>query len=453
MIRENQPNDTIVAVATPPGQGGVGIVRLSGPDVIAITQTVLGQLPKPRYATLSRFMGARGEDIDQGIALFFPAPHSFTGEDVLELQGHGGPVVLDLLVQRVIELGARLAQPGEFSERAFLNDKLDLVQAEAVADLIASSSEAAARSALRSLQGDFSREIHGLVDELIQLRMFVEGSLDFPDEELELMAAADVENRLEAVAQKLDSILASAQQGRLLIEGLTVVLLGEPNVGKSSLFNALSRIDHAIVSESPGTTRDIIRAPIQIDGLPIHILDTAGLRSTDNTVEGEGVRRARAALDQADQALLILDDAADQGLDDIIGLAQVPDKVGITIVRNKIDLSRREPGLTEENGHPLVAISVKTGAGLDDLRQHLKSAAGYQSTDGAIFAARRRHLEALERASNHVGDSYKRLKTPDSPELIAEELRLAQISLSQITGEFTSDDLLGEIFSHFCIGK
>ena len=445
--------DTIVAVATPPGAGGVGIVRVSGPGTTALGRAILGTLPRPRYATLCAFREADGAVLDQGLALWFPAPRSFTGEDVLELHGHGGPVVLDLLVRRCLELGARPARPGEFSERAFLNGKLDLAQAEAVADLIDSGSEAAARSALRSLQGVFSRRVHALVELLVELRTCVEAAMDFPEEEIDFLSEGDVGARLAAVAGDLEALRASARQGRLLREGMTLVLAGRPNAGKSSLLNALSQQDSAIVSPVPGTTRDVLREHIQLDGLPVHVLDTAGLRETGDLIETEGVRRARAAMEQADRILLIVDDRQTGGAELPALLQHLPGDRPYTIVRNKIDLSGRPPGLTEESGRPCVAVSMKTGAGMAALREHLKQSMGYHVPEAGGFMARRRHLEALDRAAAALDRAREQLQTARAGELVAEELRQAQQALGEITGEFTSEDLLGRIFSGFCIGK
>lgn len=447
MPDKNPRNTTIAAVATPPGRGGVGIVRVSGPLATAIAQAVLNRLPAPRHALFTAFLDAHGEPIDQGIALFFRGPQSFTGEDVLELQGHGGPVVLDLLLRRVIALGACLARPGEFSERAFLNGKLDLVQAEAVADLIESGSASAARSAMRSLEGAFSREVSALVEALTDLRAFVESAIDFPDEEIDFLAEHDVGSRAEALAARIAMLLATTQQGCLLREGLTVVIMGRPNAGKSSLLNALVQADAAIVSDIPGTTRDTLREHIHIDGLPLHIVDTAGLRAAADDIEREGVRRTRAAIARADHALLMLDDSGDENEQTL--LPELPPGLEFTVVRNKIDLSGRAPGVT---GHE-VAVSAKTGAGLDALRARLKACAGYQSAGEGVFMARRRHLDAIRRAQASLAQGLQHYREAAAGELLAEELRQAQQALGEITGAYTSDDLLGRIFSSFCIGK
>ncbi|KPK11836.1 MAG: hypothetical protein AMJ68_04270 [Acidithiobacillales bacterium SG8_45] len=445
--------ETIAAIATPPGRGGIGVIRISGPAAPAVAKSIAGKLPEPRSAMLTTFVDDQQRAIDEGILLYFAAPNSFTGEAVIELQGHGGPVVQDMLLRRVVELGARLARPGEFSERAFLNGKLDLAQAEAVADLIESGSAQAARSALHSLQGAFSKEIHILVDMLTRLRMYVEAAIDFPEEEIDFLADERVSEELAQIEKQFEQLLAATRQGCLLHDGMTVVLAGKPNAGKSSLLNALAGQESAIVSEVPGTTRDIIREHIQIDGLPIHILDTAGLRESGDAIESEGVRRAKHAMDRADRVLLIVDDSVttEDDLEKLI--AELPCGGPRTIVRNKIDLSNKEPNYIDTRCYKEVAVSAKTGAGLDDLRKHLKDCMGYQSAGEGTFMARRRHLDAIERAMAHVADGKTQLESSKAGELLAEELRLAQNDLGEITGEFTSDDLLGKIFSSFCIGK
>ncbi len=446
-------SDTIAALATPPGVGGIGIVRLSGPGVRALAERLLGALPPPRRAAYKAFRDAAGVPIDQGIALFFPTPHSYTGEDVLELHGHGGPVVLDLLLRRALELGARPARPGEFSERAFLNGKLDLSQAEAVADLIEASSEAAARSALRSLEGVFSTQVHALVEALVRLRSYVEAAIDFPEEEIDFLADERVARELAALAQRLSALMGAARQGCLLHDGMTVVLAGPPNAGKSSLLNALTQRDSAIVSQIPGTTRDVLRERIAIDGLPLHVLDTAGLREGGDEIESEGMRRARAAMERAERVLLIIDDstADDAVLASLV--RQLPPAAPYSLIRNKIDLSGRLPGLSAPGTIPEIALSVKTGAGLEALRAHLKVCAGFQTVGEGTFIARRRHLNALALADGHIRAAGEALAHSRAGELMAEELRLAQRALGEITGEFTSEDLLGRIFSSFCIGK
>lgn len=443
--------DTIAAVATAPGRGGVGIVRLSGPQVPDIARRLLGRLPEPRHAGFHRFRDAAGEVIDEGLALYFPAPRSFTGEHVLELHAHGGPVVLDLLLARVLELGARPARPGEFSERAFLNDKLDLAQAEAIADLIDSSSAQAARAAARSLEGTFSRRVHALVDELTGLRTFTEAAIDFPEEEIDFLGDGEVLQRLQRVMESLRQVQAEARQGALLREGMTLVLAGRPNVGKSSLLNALAGRDSAIVTDIAGTTRDPLREHIQIDGMPLHIIDTAGLRDSGDAIEREGVRRAWEHIRAADRVLLILDDQAGESAGDRELLERLPPELPHTRVYNKIDLSGRRAGLLEGEP-PAVAVSARSGEGIDALREHLKQVMGYQDAAAGGFSARRRHLEALQQARCHLDRAREQLQA-GMGELLAEELRLAQQQLSQITGEFSSDDLLGEIFAGFCIGK
>ncbi len=445
--------DTIAAIATPPGRGGVGIVRVSGPATRAIGEQILGQLPRPRHATLTDFRDADGRAIDRGLALFFPAPHSFTGEDVLELHGHGGPVVLDLLLVCLLALGARLARPGEFSERAFLNGKLDLAQAEAVADLIAASSAGAARSALRSLEGAFSLRVGEIVEALVNVRLYVEAAIDFPEEEVDFLADEAVLARLTELDQAIADLQADTRQGCLLREGMTVVLAGRPNVGKSSLLNALAQRDTAIVSHIPGTTRDVLREEIHLDGLPLHVLDTAGLRATGDEVESEGVRRAHAALQRADRVLVIVDDTAAGAEPEPELLVQLPPDVPRTLIRNKIDLSGRAPGLTVGAAGVEVALSARTGAGLADLRRHLKDSMGFSPAGEGGFIARRRHLDAIERARSHVQAGRRQLQEARAAELLAEELTRAQQALGEITGEFTSEDLLGRIFSSFCIGK
>jgi len=446
-------SDTIAAIATPPGRGGVGIVRISGPQVIVIAQALLGKCPQPRRAELMRFHDAAGEMIDEGIALYFRAPHSFTGEDVLELQGHGGPVVMDLLLQAAIAAGARPARAGEFSQRAFLNDKLDLAQAEAIADLIDSSTAQAARSALRSLQGEFSRRVHALVEELIQLRMFVESAIDFPEEEIDFLSEGDVAGRVQQLQSQLRAVQASAQQGCLLREGMTVVLAGQPNAGKSSLLNALAGRDSAIVTEIPGTTRDILREQISIDGMPLHIIDTAGLRHSDDPVEQEGIRRAWNEIERADRVLLLLDVRAGLTDQDVAILDRLHTQLPVTRVYNKIDLIKHAPALEASEEQTSIYLSAKLGTGLDLLRHHLKVSMGYHSAGEGAFMARRRHLEALRLALQHLHAGAEQIETFHAGELLAEELRLAQQALGEITGEVSSDDLLGRIFSSFCIGK
>ncbi len=437
--------DLIAAIATASGRGGVGVIRISGPDIAPLARAVLGSVPAPRRATFSRFLDREGETLDEGIALHFVAPHSFTGEHVLELQGHGGPVVLNLILARCLELGARLAEPGEFSRRAFQNGKLDLAQAEAVADLIEAASAEAARSAVRSLSGAFSARITELVDAVIRLRMLVEATLDFPEEDVDFLEQADAFGRLDTISTRVAAVRSQAKQGALLREGLTVVLIGQPNVGKSSLLNQLAGYDAAIVTEVAGTTRDTVREAIQIRGVPLHIVDTAGLRETGDPVEKLGIARTWAAIGKADMALLLVDAAHGLGERETAILARLPDGPRLTI-HNKIDVTGEAPRAEEGE----VWLSARTGAGVDLLREKLLVAAGWQAAGEGAFMARARHLDALDRAAGHLAMARE---STGQLELFAEELRLAQSALSEITGEFTADDLLGEIFSTFCIGK
>jgi len=437
--------DLIAAIATAPGRGGVGVVRVSGADVAPLAIAVLGRVPEARHATFARFIDGCGGVIDEGIALYFAAPHSFTGEHVLELQGHGGPAVLDLILQRCVELGARLAEPGEFTRRAYLNGKLDLAQAEAVADLIDAASGEAARSAMRSLSGAFSARIAELVEALTRLRMLVEATPDFPEEEIDFLQQADAFGRLDRIDASLAAVRAQAKQGALLREGLTVVLIGQPNVGKSSLLNQLAGFEAAIVTEIAGTTRDTVREAIQIRGVPLHIVDTAGLRDTDDPVEQLGIARTWAAVEKADVALLLVDAAHGLGEREAAILARLPAVARLTI-HNKIDVSAEAPRAAGDE----IWLSAKTGAGVELLRGKLLEAAGWQSAGEGAFMARARHLDALARGAAHLAAARQ---AATQLELFAEELRLAQAALSDITGEFTADDLLGEIFSKFCIGK
>lgn len=427
-------------------------MRASGPAVRQIAARLLGELPAPRYAAFKIFTDSCGRELDTGLALFFPAPHSFTGEDVLELHGHGGPVVLSLLLKRVCELGARPARPGEFSERAFLNDKLDLAQAEAIADLIDSGSEQAARAAVRSLRGEFSMRVQALVEALIALRLYVEAAIDFPDEELDFLSDGKVAERLGAIRAQFATLQQAASQGSLLREGLTVVIAGRPNAGKSSLLNRLAGHDAAIVTEIPGTTRDLLREHIHLDGLPLHVIDTAGLRESGDAVEQEGVRRAWQAIRSADRVLLMVDDSLGFSAADRRLLQQFPAKLPVTVIYNKIDLTGRRPACASNCQPAEVALSAKTGAGLDLLREHLKQAVGFQSVGADSFLARRRHLDVLDHARGHLELAQQRLQKR-AGELLAEELRRMQQCLGEITGEFTSEDLLSRIFSSFCIGK
>jgi len=437
--------DTIVAAATPPGCGGIGIVRISGPAARAIAKAMLGAVPVPRYATTATFADQDGRPIDSGLALWFPRPQSFTGEDVLELHGHGGPVVMDLLIRRALELGARAARPGEFSERAFLNGKIDLAQAEAIADLIDAGSAEAARAALGSLAGEFSREIVELGLRVMGLRVFVEAAIDFPDEDVEFLDSPEVRERLADIAARFGRISRAAAQGRALSEGLSVVIAGRPNAGKSSLLNALAGHAAAIVTEIPGTTRDVLRERIDIDGLPLRVIDTAGLRDAADVIEEEGVRRARSEMRRADLVLYLIDSGIGAAPGELETLPQEPP---VLLVWNKIDIAR-----PPDDSRPALAISALTGAGLPELRERLKDAAGYRASDGGVYSARRRHLDALARAEGLVQSAAARLAERASFELVAEELRLAQQALGEITGAVTSDALLGAIFSSFCIGK
>ncbi|MEN8168501.1 MAG: tRNA uridine-5-carboxymethylaminomethyl(34) synthesis GTPase MnmE [Pseudomonadota bacterium] len=444
--------ETIAAIATPAGRGGIGIVRVSGPRVAEISRAILGLLPEPRMASYGLFRDEKSEVLDEGIGLYFPAPNSYPGEDVLELQGHGGPVVMDLLLQRVLRLGARLARPGEFSERAFLNGKLDLTQAEAIADLIDACTTSAARLASRTLQGVFSKQVHGLVEQLIQLRLYVESAIDFPEEEIDFLSEGKVSTDLLGIIEKLEAVRRSANTGRLMRDGMTLVIAGRPNAGKSSLLNALAGEDSAIVTEIPGTTRDLLRERIQIEGMPIHIIDTAGLRESEDPVELEGIRRARLEIAQADRILWVFDDRADPG-HLALDRATLPEQVPLTLVRNKIDLSGKESGLFQTAEGIEVSLSAKNGNGIDLLKGHLKESVGYGGAFEGEFIARRRHLDALERALGHLQQGMEVLSRQSAGELLAEDLRLAQQALNEITGEFTADDLLGRIFSTFCIGK
>lgn len=453
------PRETIAAIATAQGRGGVGIVRISGPLASAAAQAIIGKQPQPRYAHYGPFQDEDGQVIDEGLALYFPGPNSFTGEDVLELQGHGGPVVLDMLLQRCLKLGSRLARPGEFSERAFLNDKLDLAQAEAIADLIEASSAQAARNALRSLQGAFSRRVDNLTEKLINLRIYVEAAIDFPEEEIDFLADGHVLGLLDEVRSQLSTVLQEANQGALLRDGMTVVIAGRPNAGKSSLLNALAGREAAIVTEIAGTTRDVLREHIHIDGMPLHIVDTAGLRDTEDHVEKIGVERALKAIKEADRILLVVDATAPEARDPFAlwpeFLEQRPDPSKVTLIRNKADLSADPVGLeVSGDGHVSINLSAKSGGdGLELLREHLKACMGYQQTSESSFSARRRHLEALHKASASLEHGRAQLTLAGAGELLAEDLRVAQQSLGEITGAFSSDDLLGRIFSSFCIGK
>ena len=460
--------DTVCAIATAPGRSGVGIVRISGPLSLRISEEILGFSPTPRHAHFCNFLDASAVTIDQGIALFFSAPNSFTGEDVLELQGHGGIYVLRELLDRSVQLGARLANPGEFSERAFLNNKIDLLQAEAIADLIESNSKQAAKSALRTLQGEFSNKVLNLVRLLIEARAHIEATIDFSDEDIDFVSDNKVGDSLNAILESLKATLAQAKQGALLKEGVNVVIAGKPNAGKSSLLNALSGVDSAIVTDIPGTTRDLLSEEINIDGLPVHIIDTAGIRLSDDVVEQEGLRRAQLAMEQADQLLLIVDKSqGEQDVEKLLApLVLLTDKSikeldcleNTAIIYNKIDLLKSEaPSLSTINyleySIPTISLSAKENVGIDLLRRFIKEAIGFNATEEGVFIARERHLIALSNAKQLVESALELLATRSSLELIAEDLRFAQIQLGAITGEFTSDDLLGEIFSNFCVGK
>jgi tRNA modification GTPase len=451
--------DTIAAIATAPGQAGVGIVRVSGPKAVEIARNMLGFEPRPRYAHYGPFHDSRGELIDEGIGLYFPNPHSFTGEDVFELQGHGGTVILDMLLREVCSQGARLARPGEFSERAFLNDKLDLAQAEAIADLIESSSEQAARCAVRSMQGVFSRRIDELVDAVTHLRIYVEAAIDFPEEEIDFLADGKVAVDLQGLLQQVEQILSEAQQGTILRDGMKVVIAGRPNAGKSSLLNALAGREAAIVTAIEGTTRDVLREHIHIDGMPLHIIDTAGLRDSPDEVEQIGIARAWDEIRQADRILLMVDATTTDKTEpheiwpDFID--ELPASAPVTVIRNKVDLSGEPVGISAEPHQtaPVIRLAAKGSEGLDTLRTHLKECIGFASTTEGGFLARRRHLDALERARDSLLQGQTQLEGYGAGELLAEDLRAAQDALGEITGHLTPDDLLGKIFSSFCIGK
>lgn len=454
----NEHTDTIVAQATPPGRGGVGIIRVSGPLAKAVAEQVTGKTLKPRYAEYISFKDETGLELDQGIALFFNNPHSFTGEDVLELQGHGGPVVMDMLIKRILKIqGLRAARPGEFSERAFLNDKLDLTQAEAIADLIDASSEEAAKSALQSLQGRFSTKISELVESLIHLRIYVEAAIDFPEEEIDFLADGKVSGDLQTIIDNLAAVRAEANQGAIMREGMKVVIAGRPNAGKSSLLNALSGKESAIVTDIAGTTRDVLREHIHIDGMPLHIIDTAGLRDASDEVERIGIERAWEEIQQADRVLFMVDGTTTDATDpkeiwpDFVD--RLPDNIGMTVIRNKADQTEEALGICHVSTPTLIRLSAKTEQGVDALREHLKECMGFAGGHEGGFMARRRHLAALDNAADHLLIGQQQLEGYMAGEILAEELRITQQFLNEITGEFSSDDLLGRIFSSFCIGK
>ena len=444
----NAFDNTIAAIATPAGQGGVGIIRISGRLVPEMCLSLFGKALSPRHAHYYPFLGSSGEILDYGIGLYFPAPHSFTGEHVLELQGHGGPVVLDMILERCLELGASLAKPGEFSERAFLNGKLDLAQAEAVADLISSSTRMAAKSALNSLKGEFSNIIDELSKQLIQVRMYVESAIDFPDEEIDLLDSSQLKAQINTIIEQLKKVLSHAQIGVRLKEGLKVAIVGEPNVGKSSLLNALCEQDIAIVSSIPGTTRDIVKENIHIDGVPIELIDTAGIRLTSDEIESEGIKRARDKLSTADAVIWVnLND--EMNLPDALNGVFEGTQARILKVINKIDISNQLAGFKDEK----LYLSAKTGEGIVELRQYLKKLIGIETFGEGVFIARRRHVNAINQSLNHSCSALLGLNEFKGSECVAEELRLAHLALCEITGAFSADDLLGKIFSEFCIGK
>lgn len=439
--------DTIVASATPPGTGGIGIVRVSGDQAERIARAVLGSLPEPRTATYRRFRDRHGRQIDTGVALYYPGPASFTGESVLELQGHGGPTVIAMLVEAAIALGARRADPGEFSARAFHNGKLDLTQAEAIVDLINSGTEQAARGALRSLTGAFSTVVNALHEQLVRVRMYVEAAIDFPEEEIDFLSDEKLEQSLQQCAEAFEALIDQTQQGRVLRDGYQLVIVGKPNAGKSSLMNLLSGQDAAIVTEIAGTTRDVLREQIDIDGLAVEVVDTAGLRENPDRIEKEGIRRARKAMESAD-AVLWIQDAAEAAHDELG--EDLPRKIPVTVVRNKVDLTGEAPGAAGEN---IINLSAKTGRGVEALRAQIKALAGYEDRGEGALTARHRHLEALHSARTHFVAGRTALAETRAGELLAEELRLSHRALGEITGAVTSDELLGKIFSEFCIGK
>lgn len=451
--------ETIVAIATAPGKGGIGIIRLSGDKALAIGTLITGIQLAPRHAHLCTFHDNLGSALDFGICLFFPAPHSFTGEDVVELQAHGGPIILDILLRETCKLGARQAVPGEFSQRAYLNDKIDLTQAEAIADLINSTTARAALNASRSLQGVFSQKIEALVAQVTRVRVYVEAAIDFPEEEIDFIKNSHLKEQLESIVQQFDAVASEAKQGRLVQEGMKLVIAGKPNAGKSSLLNALSGQDSAIVTAIEGTTRDVLREHIEIDGMPLYIVDTAGLRDSDNEIEQEGIRRAWAEITSADRILLVVDgnvfsnSSVDYASLRHESFKHLKREIPVTIVNNKCDLNDRLPEVCQYDDITVISLSAKTGAGLDLLKQHLKTSMGYTDSGEGNFSARRRHLQSLELAKNYLLNGQQQLLQAGAGELLAEDLRLCQDSLGEITGAISSDELLGTIFSSFCIGK
>lgn len=442
--------EAIAAIATAPGRGGIGVIRISGDDLGDLPLRLFGKILTPRVATLCGFLGANGEVIDQGIALYFPSPNSYTGQDVLELQGHGGDAVLRRVLARCLELGVRPAEPGEFTRRAYLNDKMDLAQAESVADLIDAATSEAAKTAMRSLRGEFSQAIHQLVDGLTNLRMLVEATLDFPEEEIDFLGESNALNQLASISSQLNKVFRQASQGSLLREGLHIVLIGQPNVGKSSLLNQLAGHEAAIVTPVAGTTRDAIRQHVEIEGVALHFIDTAGLRDTDDEVEVIGIARTWAAIEQANAALLVIDGVRGVVSEDLEIIAKLPQGLPLLRIFNKVDLLAQQPRENTAEGVVDIYLSAKTGAGIELLHQHLLRIAGWQTGGEGVFMARARHLSALREAQERL---VLAAACDGRVEFFAEELRLAQNALSSITGEFTSDDLLGEIFSRFCIGK
>jgi tRNA modification GTPase len=453
--------DTITAIATAPGRGGIGIIRLSGNKSLAIAEKICASHLNPRYAHFANFKDSKHSNLDSGIAIYFPGPGSFTGEDVVELQAHGGPVILDLIIKECIALGARNARPGEFSERAYLNNKIDLSQAEAIADLINSNTEQAARNATRSLQGAFSKKINALVQSVTELRVYVEAAIDFPEEEIDFIGDGVVRERLISIIDQLESVQRQARQGSLIREGMKLVIAGKPNAGKSSLLNAMSGQDRAIVTSIEGTTRDILHEHINIDGMPLHIVDTAGLRISNDEIEQEGIRRAHQEMQSADRILLVIDNSEQP--DSIVSLSELlPEplagdrdiaKIPITVIYNKCDLSDILPGENTSGDKPTIHLSAKTGDGIELLFDHLKQLMGYESQAEGQFSARRRHLNALDKSRAFLDAGLAQLDGNGAGELLAEDLRCCQNSLGDITGLMTSDELLGEIFSNFCIGK